>query len=323
MRTEAKIGLAGVVVVLLVVVAFSTFSSKNKRVAAKNSGVVPVARDGEQAPVTPAAGSTEPPVTIGAPLTGGTTGGTTVSPPPAVQPQPPVISPPIVTPKPPTPGTDSGFAHGGGDTLIGSDSGFTRGTPDDARRERIGGAGPAVADGASIAGGHAQPPAPGGHHVDGRAADGRPAGHPAVSLAGAHDYTIRANQTLSSIAAEVYGNAKYWTVIADANKDVNPNRLRVGTTIKVPDTDNVKLASAVEPSAVTSPEPALSERSYRVQSGDSLYRISKRLYGTSRRAEEIYELNRKAIGPDEARLKLGMVLQLPEPATAARVATIH
>lgn len=50
---------------------------------------------------------------------------------------------------------------------------------------------------------------------------------------------------------------------------------------------------------------------YTVRPGDSLYRISKRLYGNSRMARDIYAANRDLIGSNMARVRVGMVLSLP------------
>jgi nucleoid-associated protein YgaU len=55
---------------------------------------------------------------------------------------------------------------------------------------------------------------------------------------------------------------------------------------------------------------------YRVQSGDSLHKIAVKLYGKIDMVDKIYELNKAAIGPNKAKLKLGMVLKLPEAPVA-------
>lgn len=47
-------------------------------------------------------------------------------------------------------------------------------------------------------------------------------------------YTIRHGDTLMAIAAQCYGDASQWTVIAQANPDADPRRLRVGQEIKLP-----------------------------------------------------------------------------------------
>ena len=52
----------------------------------------------------------------------------------------------------------------------------------------------------------------------------------------------------------------------------------------------------------------------------NLYTISLRLYGKADRMEKIYELNKAAIGDDISRVKVGMVLRLPEPPTQTTAA---
>jgi LysM repeat protein len=47
-------------------------------------------------------------------------------------------------------------------------------------------------------------------------------------------YTIAPGDTLAEIAARLYGDAKKWRVIANANPGLNPNRLLIGQVIKLP-----------------------------------------------------------------------------------------
>jgi LysM repeat protein len=54
------------------------------------------------------------------------------------------------------------------------------------------------------------------------------------------NYTVQANDTLSSIAQRAYGNANAWQKIYDANKQVignDPNLLQVGEVIFIPPVD--------------------------------------------------------------------------------------
>ena len=60
--------------------------------------------------------------------------------------------------------------------------------------------------------------------------------------------------------------------------------------------------------------------SYRVQPSDSLHKIALKLYGKASKADSIYELNREKIGGDSARIKVGMVLKLPEAPTQSPTA---
>ena len=75
-------------------------------------------------------------------------------------------------------------------------------------------------------------------------------------------------------------------------------------------------ARAAKPPRSDIPEghdrPINARTEYRIDTNDSLYRISMKIYGTPRMMDAIYALNRDAIGPDPERLKLGMILKLPQ-----------
>jgi nucleoid-associated protein YgaU len=147
-------------------------------------------------------------------------------------------------------------------------------------------------------------------------------------------YTIKSGQTLSKIAYEVYGNSRFWVVIQRENKDLDSKHLKVGSKIKLPDISSVvpgpvtvsdeqvmpPSMSAAEPRRAT-PEAATTTdgHTYTVKSGDSLYGIAKRLLGSGRKADAIYNLNIDVIGPDKSKLKLGEVLKLPRIVTPAIV----
>jgi nucleoid-associated protein YgaU len=138
-------------------------------------------------------------------------------------------------------------------------------------------------------------------------------------------YTIKPGQTLSKIAYEVYGNSRFWVAIQRENKGLDSNHLKVGSIIKLPDVSPVPGPVVVSDDEVAAPaarshtETAASDgRTYTVKSGDSLYGIAKRLLGSGRKADLLYSLNKDVIGPDKSRLKLGMILKLPEAAPPAR-----
>ena len=63
-------------------------------------------------------------------------------------------------------------------------------------------------------------------------------------------------------------------------------------------------------------QPVDAQTQYRVQPGDNLYSISKKLYGRGDRYLRLHEVNKQALGDDANTLKAGMVLTLPEPPTA-------
>ncbi len=148
-------------------------------------------------------------------------------------------------------------------------------------------------------------------------------------------YAIKRGDTFATIAAAKYGNSKYWKVIADANPGVDSRRLKVGQSIKLPELPSkysgstsgtvstmktgANTPTSNTPGASFSTGAALGNTSpttqYQVVSGDSLYRISTKLYGTPAQADAIYELNKETIGTNKANLKIGQTLKLPTPPT--------
>ncbi|HSU67951.1 MAG TPA: LysM domain-containing protein [Tepidisphaeraceae bacterium] len=137
----------------------------------------------------------------------------------------------------------------------------------------------------------------------------------------AHTHRVAAGETFVSISRAVYGDGKYFKAIQDANPTVTPEKLKPGTLIQIPRAEQVKQSKSAKSTASAAPAsgPALSAdgKTYTVQKNDNLYSIAKRLYGKGERGEEIYSINKQVIGSDSTRLKIGMVLQLPERPTVA------
>ena len=149
-----------------------------------------------------------------------------------------------------------------------------------------------------------------------------PSTQPAGAVAG-RTHIVQPNETFSSISAAAYGSPNYWPAIVKANPKLDPNRMRVGTTVILPDLKDIKTGPAQTASAKiagSSPVAAINpQKQYRVVPGDSMYKISVKLYGNSSMSTKIYDANKPMIGDDPARLKVGQVLQLPEPPTIAAV----
>ncbi len=70
-------------------------------------------------------------------------------------------------------------------------------------------------------------------------AEKSPSRHGEKSKAGAHTYTVKEGDTLASISRKFYKTSKRWRDIRDANENKvdDPNNLKEGVTLKIPDND--------------------------------------------------------------------------------------
>lgn len=149
-----------------------------------------------------------------------------------------------------------------------------------------------------------------------------------IPAGGGGTHIVKAGETLSSIALAAYGSSTYYPHILRANPNVNPNNLKLGTPLKMPHINDVKADSGAErgsehSAGQTSAEPEVKidpSKQYRVQAGDSLYKIALKVYGKTSYVDKIYEKNKALIGADNKRLKLGMILELPEKGATAAAA---
>jgi len=134
-------------------------------------------------------------------------------------------------------------------------------------------------------------------------------------------HVVQKNETLSSIAAAAYGNSSYYPHILRANPSLDPKRMKPGMTIVLPDVADVKPTDVPGGGTATTAShaagPINSASQYKVVAGDSLHKISVKLYGKSDMADKLYQLNKEQIGSDPAKLKVGTMLKLPTAPTVA------
>jgi len=178
--------------------------------------------------------------------------------------------------------------------------------------------------------GTASPQGVEGHDVDrdgGEASSGEPRFDPSVRadpdpLAAPEPeprprtYVVQANDSLYSIARELYGRGTLWRRIRDANRDLvgaDGELIRPGQTLTIPP---VGSASATTPPGIardresTGGPPTSDPRMYTVRPGDSLERIAISLLGSASRVDDIVELNRGLID-DPDTIRVGMELRIP------------
>lgn len=133
---------------------------------------------------------------------------------------------------------------------------------------------------------------------------------------GPKTYTVALGDTYWTIAQAEYGNGAYYSHIMRANPSVPANRLKAGVKLVIPSRSEV-VPSGAQP--VVAAANLDSRTQYRVQKGDNLNTICKQLYGTTDKVSKLYQLNKDLIGSNPNSLKLGMVLQLPDPPAGTEI----
>ena len=93
-----------------------------------------------------------------------------------------------------------------------------------------------------------------------------------------------------------------------------PDFSNVKNTGKKADFSNVNSGqSTTAPTASPAPAPPpTAQRTYTVESGDTLWAIAKKELGAGTRWTELYEKNRGVIGDNPDRIKPGQVLTIPD-----------
>ena len=137
---------------------------------------------------------------------------------------------------------------------------------------------------------------------------------PAAS--GPRKYTVKAGDSFWTIARAEYGNAAYFGHIQRANPGIDPQRLKAKMVINLPEKSEVIAAAVAHdaPAPANTAEAAIDPaKQYKVQTGDNLSNIAKKLYGRFDKWTAIYKFNEELIGPNPAVLKKDMILRLPEP----------
>ncbi len=85
-------------------------------------------------------------------------------------------------------------------------------------------------------------------------------------------YKVATGDSLSKIAEQYYQDKAYWPVLAKVNKIANPNIIYADSTLEIPtknDADQIKAQ--------------MTQTTYNVQAGDTLFTIAEKMYGDGSR----------------------------------------
>jgi nucleoid-associated protein YgaU len=141
--------------------------------------------------------------------------------------------------------------------------------------------------------------------IDQKAEESKKENNQAVSLPANH--TVKAGETLWTIAQEYYQSGYNWTDIASANNLKNPDDIHVGNTIIIPSvTAKSQTLGQVTETAATEKKPEA--KTYTVVAGDNLWKIAVASYNDGYRWVEIAKAN-NLTNPDI--IHPGNVLTLP------------
>lgn len=140
-------------------------------------------------------------------------------------------------------------------------------------------------------------------------------------------HTVAKGDNPEKIALKYYNKRSLAGKLAEYN-NIDPSRLKIGQTLKIPDIGvlDPKAAAVQQPAALVqglqqvpgqqqapvAPETKVAEtrgRTVKVQKGDSLWRIAERAYGkaTTSRVKELQQLNP---GLNEKNLKIGAEIKV-------------
>jgi nucleoid-associated protein YgaU len=128
------------------------------------------------------------------------------------------------------------------------------------------------------------------------------------------EHIVQKNETFESIAKKYFGAKASGSIIAKANPFMDPRRLRPGRVVRIPRDPNNIQGIAVPTPAQPEETPAsvpTGPRTYVVVAGDTLSKISAKMYGESRHADEIFGANRGQLA-DEHSLSIGQVIIIPD-----------
>lgn len=124
-------------------------------------------------------------------------------------------------------------------------------------------------------------------------------------------YVVRAGDSLWKIAQQQYGDPTKYKDILQANRELlrgDADAIAVGMELTLPKIEVPSLPTITQPDYIA----GWSGKTHKVASGETLSIIAKKYYNRESKWELIYNENKAIIGDDPGRLKVGMVLKIPE-----------
>ncbi|HHH76173.1 MAG TPA: LysM domain-containing protein, partial [Phycisphaerae bacterium] len=131
-------------------------------------------------------------------------------------------------------------------------------------------------------------------------------------------HKIASRETLELIAKKYYDRGSQWDVIAKANPKIDPNRLRIGTQIRIPPKPETKSTAPTTGGSIAKTGGSTARsgwKTHKIVEGETLTNISMKHYSSIKYWKIIANANPKAA---EKSLVVGSTLRIPpRPAGAA------
>ena len=149
---------------------------------------------------------------------------------------------------------------------------------------------------------------------------------PPVAVPPTKMHKVTSGETLSSIAQRYYGAESQWSIVAKANPTVDPNRLKIGTLLVIPDAPtgtasrDARAGPAPTTPAETTTVPAGSQK-YVIQNGDTFWTMAEHFYQDGSKWPVIYKANKRLLGDNPNRLPVGKTLIIPPAPARSNVPT--
>ena len=126
-------------------------------------------------------------------------------------------------------------------------------------------------------------------------------------------HKVKKGESLFALARKYYKDERQWRVIYDANRSVlpAPDLLYEGQVLVIPPLDK-RLAAAKAAPKKASRTISKGVKTYKVQKGDSLFRIAQRVYkGDGTKWTQIYKANRRVLA-NANKVVPGQLLVIPK-----------
>lgn len=129
-------------------------------------------------------------------------------------------------------------------------------------------------------------------------------------------HQVRPDETLTAVCKAYYGDDSLVGPLARYNNIVNPNNVRAGHRLRIPDVSVLRPNSSQRSTPLltnnrTEANNAPATRTYTIRKHDKLWNLAKTMLKSGARWRELYELNRDVIS-DPDNLKPGTIIRIPE-----------